>query len=58
MEFYPETCVKFCNICSFWNLQYISPLNMFEEQQAIYLKYGKYVFRFIWINQSLVNGES
>lgn len=39
--FYPETCVKFFNIGSFWNLQYISPLNMFEEQQNIYLKYGK-----------------
>lgn len=39
MEFYPETCVTFCNIGSFWNLQYISPLNMYEEQQAIYLEH-------------------
>lgn len=58
MEFYPETCVKFFNKGSFWNLQYISPLNMFQEQQNIYLKYGKNVFWFSWMNHSLVNGES
>lgn len=58
MEFYPETCVKFCNIGSFWNLPYISPLHMFEEQQAIYLKYGNKLFRFSWMNHTLVNGVS
>lgn len=58
MEFYPETYVKFCNIGRSWNLQYISPLNMFDEQQDIYLKFGKNVFRFSWMNHSLVNGES